>query len=535
MMKLTPHMSKVKPADVLSRMFWNLVGNAQIVGSDLDLLGVGGNRESMMQGGSGTWTNLVDTDLTGWDKAGTPSPALSGPVSGVYTVDIDTVTSGAAAVSYTFATASTPRWGRCEARIVSGSIASDSANFFSMRDGTSETGTRFLTENLTSEWQTLDAYTGSVQSTQLAFKFTVGTKCTIEVRNMRATDSTSAAPAFPVGSAAGYVMADTLDRYGLKAVGVSAGYTTLTDDDLTNTAAWVPASAGGASNPVVSSPSAGVNQITFSTGVGETQVLKGTEPTTASENRIITMEARLISGSFAGVWATKLRWRDGTTAKGTEYDLSNIGSGWGIFDVSVTSADQTTEITFVVSGVCDAVIQIRRIRSAVSTARMPPVPVGSAAGTVVAVDAPACTPTVGTSGTKVQAAFTYGYSGGDNPVNAAAKFWQSEGPTMAAQIPGAIQIYGNNTGGSVTDGVITVISGDWNGTIHGARLNDGARITRADTDVPAGTLYIGNRSDKARPFHGIIVTIIFPWVLTDAQYTIVMNGLTQRLAGMELQ
>jgi len=214
------------------------------------------------------------------------------------------------------------------------------------------------------------------------------------------------------------------------------------------------------------------------------------------------------------------------------YANSTPPTEWAEVVVTKTEDGDSDQFAFYDIGGVD--IEIRNIRFVNSSAPVPPFVAGTGAGETCAVDLLSATPSWPSAGTAVQAVMPYGYSGANNPVNAAARLFYATAYSVLN--PGNITVNpGLDTNVSVTDGAIDVISSDWSGSTVGARGNDQARITASSALVPTGVLYIGNTSTGIRPFHGALATLIFPWVLSDAEYEIVRVGLNSLFSGVTFQ
>jgi hypothetical protein len=98
---------------------------------------------------------------------------------------------------------------------------------------------------------------------------------------------------------------------------------------------------------------------------------------------------------------------------------------------------------------------------------------------------------------------------------------------LGVSTPGDAKVYGSgfdpiiSTSGSVTESQVSAFSADWNGVDIGARWsNTYARTTATESTTPSGALYVCNRSDGIRSFHGKAILPIFSRVLTDADYEV---------------
>ena len=127
--------------------------------------------------------NLVSEDLTDWSVGA--QATVTEPSDSIYRIACGT---GAGRIAFaTFANASLDRSGKCEVRLVSGSVTSNT--FFGFLNSSyTQVGTAATLEGLTSEWQEYDcSVTSSHASARLAFS--CDEEITIEVRFMRATDT----------------------------------------------------------------------------------------------------------------------------------------------------------------------------------------------------------------------------------------------------------------------------------------------------------------------------------------------------------
>jgi len=135
----------------------------------------------------------------------------------------------------------------------------------------------------------------------------------------------------------------------------------------------------------------------------------------------------------------------------------------------------------------------------------------------------ACTPSWGAAGTIVQAILPEGYIGSNNPIDSTAIFFTAG--NINAHTPGSVTLDVNgtplDTAGSVGS-TAAVFFCDWNGTTVGAQFNEGARNTTPSATVPTGNLVVG---DDTKPPHARIATLVFDFVLSDAERTTLMNGL----------
>lgn len=205
----------------------------------------------------------------------------------------------------------------------------------------------------------------------------------------------------------------------------------------------------------------------------------------------------------------------------------------------VVTAGQTGIISYTFTAVATETIYVRfgqgadgaagvgavtftEIRMAQATSRYPAQTDGSAAGKTVATDNISASPVWGASGTLFSVNAPYGWSGANNPASADARM--AFAGDMQLFNPGDVRFFINpttiDTNGSVVDNVVSVMSGDWNSSSIGARYNDTARASEVETNIPSGTLYLGNNSGASRPFHGACAMWYFPFVITDYQYAL---------------
>jgi hypothetical protein len=147
-------------------------------------------------------TNLVDTDLSNASSWAQFDTTVSETASYTYLVSWDNEASFAGIIE-TIASSANDRIARCEMRLVSGIIPSSIENYISFREAGALRGTGYLLENLSSDWEQIDCHVTSAETTdQLVIRVEPGVTATIEVRNVRAVDSTAPAAAFPNGSPA---------------------------------------------------------------------------------------------------------------------------------------------------------------------------------------------------------------------------------------------------------------------------------------------------------------------------------------------
>jgi len=256
-----------------------------------------------------------------------------------------------------------------------------------------------------------------------------------------------------------------------------------------------------------------------------------------------TFNLELVSGDPSGFQAG-LGENGGGSLDETDISDMSIGetrriSGTGTISGGVTAARIIGLNRVSPAGTGTATIRITNPRLVQSSAPAAGFPDGSPAGTDYPVDILTCTPVWTPAGTIMQAAIPYGYSGANNPADPDARFFETQN-TFVYIRPGATIAGGSglspglSTGGSVVDGDVSCLSLDWDGVNIGARYSTNARVSSAEADVPTGWLRIGTDTATTRPFHGALVTLIWPRVLTDAEYEIVRAGLVARLGGLTL-
>lgn len=151
-------------------------------------------------------TNLVDEDLAGagWVTAGAGSITRSSPETGIARLQWNGDGGTVLQDNGTVASGSFNRVANCQARLISGTPAGSSTDYMAFRNSGTVQGTRYALSSLTSEWQDIECSVTSASPTnQLDFRAENASQLVIEVRYMRATDTTSAMAPFEVGSSAG--------------------------------------------------------------------------------------------------------------------------------------------------------------------------------------------------------------------------------------------------------------------------------------------------------------------------------------------
>ncbi len=342
------------------------------------------------------------------------------------------------------------------------------------------------------------------------------------------TETPSIGPYVPTTSAA-VTCPDTLTQNGLEMIGVSDGATNLVSTKLDDGSVWIP--AGGSGVPVVTPQGGGVYRIDTSTASGASAI-KSALFASGGIDRVSVICAKFVSGTWGKGSANQFTFRESSIQRGTDFNLETLTDEYQQSIAFVLSSEDTNELALRFDEDTDVIIEVKMVRAHNSAVAHPAHVDGTAAGDAYATDVVTATPTWPGAGTIMMAAMPYGYSGANNPASEYSKFFEANSPTFVAQRPGAVDILENLTGGSVTDGVISVLSADWDGVLHGARWNTDARMTRSDTDVPAGIIYLGNRADGARPFHGGVYFRLFDEVLSEADYSDARAAIIYALRGL---
>ncbi len=493
----------------------------EVVGRDIALVGSGGNRESMMQGGSGTWKNAVPANLDDWELGSNSTLTNNGDGSWRLQCPDDSQTY----LMYTMSFPDDTDWTLAFDIRQTPSGAASSIVKVQSRD--SDLVREYYSFAPPTDWTEVES-TKDTNSAATDLYILDNGGFDIELRNVRFVNSTSAAPAFPAGSAAGYVMADTLDRYGLPAVGVSAAYTTKVPVPMTSWASFGITTPDAESIRETSATSTHLARYVTST-VSDTCIALEIEPVGKTRVQIdIDGNTKFVQFGLTGTGSVI------TSSAGASGSIDLMDDGYYRIVVQTIAASTNIEIRCVddsgntsYEGDITKGYNIRNTRASDSTAPMPPVPVGSPAGTVVAVDAPTCTPTWGSAGTILMAAMPYGWSDITTNETGLRLFENTNLIFYGVPSGNKFEAAGSgftptiDTGKGMSADTLYVVSADWDGVVIGARFSDTfTRTTATEADPPSGTLYIGNRADKARPFHGILITVHFPdEVISDAKYT----------------
>ena len=350
------------------------------------------------------------------------------------------------------------------------------------------------------------------------------------------------------------VAANTVDSTTVDSLPVlssMAGATNLVDTDLTNWTASRSTTSDNGDNTyrLTDDNTSGQHTASFSTST-----LDNDDNTFCIEIKAGTLsDVGIMIETRAGTFPTgTIDLTDCSFDQGALDALSveDIGDGWcRIFATENLGTGATQSkctillsngSTFNYLGDGTGYVEIRNMRAVDSTVAHPAFPDGSSAGATYGSDLLTCTPTFGSQGTIVQAVKPYGWKDADYPLSAARYFqanvWAEAWTSYnILYFDGTTNLFSESNSVRLNIGDLDIQSFDWDGDLIGIRTNEfGTRKTATQTASPAGTLYIGNKSDGTRPFHGAFVTLIFDRVLTDAEYEIVRAGLQSRLANLEL-
>jgi len=441
-------------------------------------------------------TNLVDTDLTNWGEGGATADIEATP-NGDGSFDITFAGNGSAStLEFSLTALSVDRSGRCEAKLISGNIASPDS-YISFRDITSvQKGTKYETSNLTSDWQVVDwSVTSADQSAFCTVRFdsSESGEIVIRVRNIRAVSLSAPVAAFTDGSADDEV-------YGTDLLEAEM-YDNEVSTDIANWGvAWSTDNIATKEDM-----GSGVFEFELDASVGGSwgALISQSFVTKAATTYSFAFEARLISGDPVDLEARVVegspfeRW--------ISIDLSDLSTGWTEYSGTGTADDTDGKCQFINNGgeSKNVKIQVRKIRVTETSSVIPFNRVWPEAGTIL------------------HAGVTYGYSGNGNPINAAARFWEPGGTGTLALTPGSASIMGIGTGGSVSENTAFTMSGDWDGAEHGARWDTDARLTAANTTIPTTEIAIGNNKVSGiRPFHGLSITLIVNRKASDVEYSV---------------
>jgi len=507
-----------------------LLKEAQIVGSDLAVTDTAtGNRESIFDGGSGRWINKVAADLTTYS----PGTTKAGDPDFVFAENSATIIQDADDRGYLSPNMSTTSG---QVYTVSFTITE---NTFTLSVGA------FQDEKTGGTTQTVAAgYTGDFEYTWTSgFSGTSGLRVgpgitgaqagQMTITNLRVVASPSGAPAFPVGTGSGYVMPDNLTVNNIPLYSSMAGATNLVDTDLTNWSVFNP------SDITVSEPSAYVYRLDHN-GNSVSSVYDSF--TQASLNRFGKCQARLVSGTLQSSDIFSL------ADNGVDRDFVDLSatltSSWTDLEVNVTSAVQTNQLVFELAGSAAKVIEVRFVRATDTTYPVAPFPNGSAAGATYGADLLSCTPSWGSAGTIVQVVKPYGWLTANAPNSFPATFSEDSlgnGASIRYDVGDTEWVYDDPIDATtvlsstdITDS-LQILSYAWDGVNIYGRLDKESEVSKVNSNTPSATLYIGDWSGGTREFHGLVATLLFNRVLTDAEYETLRAGLQTRLSGVTYQ
>jgi len=248
-----------------------------------------------------------------------------------------------------------------------------------------------------------------------------------------------------------------------------------------------------------------------------------------------SLEFQLVSGDSSQL---SLQMRDGSGTIGS-ISLADMSSSYKRYDVSGTIANVSTSLLRVSLGTApiNCTFRVRNARAVKSSVLAAGFPDGSPAGTSYAADELTCTPVWTPQGTIMQAVTPYG-DGTIAGLGADMYSWRSENEFIGYW--DNTLGYPRYTGSGFTPdfslaledggrGNTLITSYSWDGVNVVGRYQQESSISNAEADTPSGALYIGNRADASRPFHGKIVTELWPRVLSDADYEIKRAGWVARL------
>jgi len=322
---------------------------------------------------------------------------------------------------------------------------------------------------------------------------------------------------------------------GIFVVDPLRGDENLVDTDLTNAAAWVPVNVGSAGNAVVSEPVANRYQIAFSAGTGDVQVLRGALPSAAND-RTAPFTARLISGG--PFTEGKLVFRDGTTHKGVPLDLNALTSEPILVHSSVTSSDNSTELTWFCSGECNgAVIEVCCIRAVDSTAPAAGFPDDSPAGTDYLNDILTFLHTFTATATMQFTVTPYGWGADGNPVDAEAVLFESGAFRLKLTAAGFVEIDGTCISTKkLTANTLSVITVKYDGVNHTLQVDGETPVVVASAIIPSGTSYVGDNAAGTKTAHVVEhIAIYNNKLFTAEEITVGEQGYQSRLGGLQLR
>lgn len=175
--------------------------NEELASNEADATAVGYGLEAY--GVYGGATNLVGTRLD-LDWIDSSSGVVTTDVgNGVYEIVFNGT--NASVVRANMASAANNRVCCCQARLMSGSFDGVSTDYLALRDPSNVVkGEVFALDSLGNEWTDVCFHVTDADTTSnIVFRSENTQAATIQVRNMRAVDSTAPFPAFPDGSTAG--------------------------------------------------------------------------------------------------------------------------------------------------------------------------------------------------------------------------------------------------------------------------------------------------------------------------------------------
>jgi len=266
------------------------------------------------------------------------------------------------------------------------------------------------------------------------------------------------------------------------------GYTNLVDTDLTN---WNALRC-------TPSPSGNDSYIITTDGSGSVAAIQYAIPSD-SLDRSCRLGVRTLSGIFTS--GDRMEFRDGVSPKGDVFNIEDSTSSYGLADIGVTSSDQTDRVYIRFNNTAVQSIEVRNMRAANSSAPVPAMPVGSAAGATVGTDLLSFTGDYELEGYIVLYLDAYGWTEQGNPVDAQPIFFQAGPLTLTLDASGFIA----TSGGAVSTIKPTsqhVIIFEWGNGNHTISVDDETPVVAASAIVPAdGTSYLGNNSAATKVAH----------------------------------
>lgn len=492
-----------------------------------------GSKQSAMVGGSGVWRNLVSTDLTDWTKENSRVGIV--PLgSGTYRLTFNG--GGGTGIRHTIASSSTSRTGSPEVRLISGSFKDDAAtDFIGFEGSASPQGTVNKLADITSGWQAIVSASDGDTTDSFSIVSDNDFVAVIEIRNIRATDTPSPAPAFPVGSGAGHVLPDLLKIGGLYAYFSGTMQANLVSTDFLTD--WAKVESNG--TVTITDVGDGSVEIAMSPIAGFGLFYQDITPSVPDALYTSALEIQLVSGNSTGY---KFELRQGGLS--SEVELGSITSEWSLVELTITTpiTDSINMQLINAAAVTDATFRIRNPRLTNLSSRVPPFVAGTGAGEAVAVDQLSCTPTFGASGTIVQATKFYG-TGTIAGFGTNMHSWNSDNNFIGYwKNSGTPQYTGDDFS---PDLALAAIDGGRNNLLITSYSYDGVNIigryqqepsvSAAESAKPTGTLYIGNNPGGIRPGHTVVVTLLVPnEVLSDDEFDAVWEYILSILDSLQL-